>query len=323
MVDVLSQILRLEDNDQAQALSGKRDEHLRLLEEAFGVKIVARGLDLIISGPEEAVAKAKNALQNMAGLGSSLTNHDVYYAIKMSDNGESAPLQELNAGIVVVTHRGHRIRPKTAGQRRYISAMATHDIVFSIGPAGTGKTYLAMAQAVASLKKKEVERLVLTRPAVEAGEHLGFLPGDLQDKVDPYLRPLYDALFDILGHETFAKYREKGIIEIAPLAYMRGRTLDASFIILDEAQNCTPEQMKMFLTRLGFGSKAVITGDITQVDLPKEKTSGLIEVQGILRGVEGISFCFLDETDVVRHPLVQRIIQAYEAHDQEVGKLQS
>ena len=185
------------------------------------------------------------------------------------------------------------------------------------------KTYLAMAQAVASLKKKEVERLVLTRPAVEAGEHLGFLPGDLQDKVDPYLRPLYDALFDILGHETFAKYREKGIIEIAPLAYMRGRTLDASFIILDEAQNCTPEQMKMFLTRLGFGSKAVITGDITQVDLPKEKTSGLIEVQGILRGVEGISFCFLDETDVVRHPLVQRIIQAYEAHDQEVGKLQS
>lgn len=323
MVDVLSQILRLEDNDQAQALSGKRDEHLRLLEEAFGVKIVARGLDLIISGPEEAVAKAKNALQNMAGLGSSLTNHDVYYAIKMSDNGESAPLQELNAGIVVVTHRGHRIRPKTAGQRRYISAMATHDIVFSIGPAGTGKTYLAMAQAVASLKKKEVERLVLTRPAVEAGEHLGFLPGDLQDKVDPYLRPLYDALFDILGHETYSKYREKGIIEIAPLAYMRGRTLDASFIILDEAQNCTPEQMKMFLTRLGFGSKAVITGDITQVDLPKDKRSGLIEVQSILRSVDGISFCVLDETDVVRHPLVQRIIQAYEAHHGDAGKSQS
>jgi len=182
---------------------------------------------------------------------------------------------------------------------------------------------LAMAQAVATLKKKEVERLILTRPAVEAGEHLGFLPGDLQDKVDPYLRPLYDALFDILGHETYAKYREKGIIEIAPLAYMRGRTLDASFIILDEAQNCTPAQMKMFLTRLGFGSKAVITGDITQVDLPKDKTSGLIEVQKILKGVEGISFCFLDETDVVRHPLVQRIIQAYDAHDQETSKQQS
>lgn len=318
----MSQILRLRDNDQAQALSGKRDEYLRLLEEAFDVKIVARGLDLIISGPDEAVAKVKVALESMAELGSSLTNHDVYYAIKMSNNGGSAP-QDLNSGLVVVTHRGHRIRPKTAGQKRYIAAMASHDIVFSIGPAGTGKTYLAMAHAVACLKRKEVERLILTRPAVEAGEHLGFLPGDLQDKVDPYLRPLYDALFDILGHDTYSKYREKGIIEIAPLAYMRGRTLDDSFIILDEAQNCTPEQMKMFLTRLGFGSKAVITGDITQVDLPKDKTSGLIEVQRILRGVEGIAFCSLGEADVVRHPLVQRIIKAYEAHDEGAGKLQS
>jgi len=303
-------------------LSGKRDEYLKLLEEAFDVKIVARGLDLIISGPDEAVAKVKVALESMAELGSSLTNHDVYYAIKMSNNGGSAP-QDLNSGLVVVTHRGHRIRPKTAGQKRYIAAMASHDIVFSIGPAGTGKTYLAMAHAVACLKRKEVERLILTRPAVEAGEHLGFLPGDLQDKVDPYLRPLYDALFDILGHDTYSKYREKGIIEIAPLAYMRGRTLDDSFIILDEAQNCTPEQMKMFLTRLGFGSKAVITGDITQVDLPKDKTSGLIEVQRILRGVEGIAFCSLGEADVVRHPLVQRIIKAYEAHDEGAGKLQS
>lgn len=318
----MSQILRLRDNDQAQALSGKRDEYLKLLEEAFDVKIVARGLDLIISGPDEAVAKVKVALESMAELGSSLTNHDVYYAIKMSNNGGSAP-QDLNSGLVVVTHRGHRIRPKTAGQKRYIAAMASHDIVFSIGPAGTGKTYLAMAHAVACLKRKEVERLILTRPAVEAGEHLGFLPGDLQDKVDPYLRPLYDALFDILGHDTYSKYREKGIIEIAPLAYMRGRTLDDSFIILDEAQNCTPEQMKMFLTRLGFGSKAVITGDITQVDLPKDKTSGLIEVQRILRGVEGIAFCSLGEADVVRHPLVQRIIKAYEAHDERAGKLQS
>lgn len=318
----MSQILRLRDNDQAQALSGKRDEYLKLLEEAFDVKIVARGLDLIINGPDEAVAKVKVALESMAELGSSLTNHDVYYAIKMSNNGGSAP-QDLNSGLVVVTHRGHRIRPKTAGQKRYIAAMASHDIVFSIGPAGTGKTYLAMAHAVACLKRKEVERLILTRPAVEAGEHLGFLPGDLQDKVDPYLRPLYDALFDILGHDTYSKYREKGIIEIAPLAYMRGRTLDDSFIILDEAQNCTPEQMKMFLTRLGFGSKAVITGDITQVDLPKDKTSGLIEVQRILRGVEGIAFCSLGEADVVRHPLVQRIIKAYEAHDEGAGKLQS
>lgn len=318
----MSQILRLRDNDQAQALSGKRDEYLKLLEEAFDVKIVARGLDLIINGSDEAVAKVKVALESMAELGSSLTNHDVYYAIKMSNNGGSAP-QDLNSGLVVVTHRGHRIRPKTAGQKRYIAAMASHDIVFSIGPAGTGKTYLAMAHAVACLKRKEVERLILTRPAVEAGEHLGFLPGDLQDKVDPYLRPLYDALFDILGHDTYSKYREKGIIEIAPLAYMRGRTLDDSFIILDEAQNCTPEQMKMFLTRLGFGSKAVITGDITQVDLPKDKTSGLIEVQRILRGVEGIAFCSLGEADVVRHPLVQRIIKAYEAHDEGAGKLQS
>ncbi|HHT42339.1 MAG TPA: PhoH family protein [Firmicutes bacterium] len=322
MVDVLSQILRLRDNDQAQALSGKADEYLRLLEEAFGVKIAARGLELIISGSDEAVAKTKHALQNMAGLGSSITNHDVYYAIKLSANGDFTPLHELNSGVVVVTHRGQKIRPKTAGQRRYITSIANHDIVFGIGPAGTGKTYLAMAQAVASLKRKEVERLILTRPAVEAGEHLGFLPGDLQDKVDPYLRPLYDALFDILGHETYSKYREKGIIEVAPLAYMRGRTLDDSFIILDEAQNCTPEQMKMFLTRLGFGSKAVVTGDITQVDLPRGKASGLVKIQKILKGVEGISFCFLDEADVVRHPLVQRIIQAYEAHDHKVSKSQ-
>jgi phosphate starvation-inducible PhoH-like protein len=314
--------LRLRDNDQAQALSGKADEYLRLLEEAFGVKIAARGLELIISGSDEAVAKTKHALQNMAGLGSSITNHDVYYAIKLSANGDFTPLHELNSGVVVVTHRGQKIRPKTAGQRRYITSIANHDIVFGIGPAGTGKTYLAMAQAVASLKRKEVERLILTRPAVEAGEHLGFLPGDLQDKVDPYLRPLYDALFDILGHETYSKYREKGIIEVAPLAYMRGRTLDDSFIILDEAQNCTPEQMKMFLTRLGFGSKAVVTGDITQVDLPRGKASGLVKIQKILKGVEGISFCFLDEADVVRHPLVQRIIQAYEAHDHKVSKSQ-
>ena len=311
----MSQILRLRDNDQAQALSGKRDEYLRLLEAAFDVKIVPRGLDLLISGPDEGINKTKKALQNMAGLGSNLTNHDVYYAIKLIDNGDATALNELSSGVVVTTHRGQKIRAKTSGQRRYINAIARNDIVFGIGPAGTGKTYLAMAEAVASLKKKEVDRLILTRPAVEAGEHLGFLPGDLQDKVDPYLRPLYDALFNILGQETYLKYREKGIIEVAPLAYMRGRTLDDSFIILDEAQNCTPEQMKMFLTRLGFGSKAVITGDITQVDLPRGKASGLILIQKILKDVEGIGFCYLDESDVVRHPLVQRIIQAYESYD--------
>jgi phosphate starvation-inducible PhoH-like protein len=251
----------------------------------------------------------------MASLGTDLTSHDVYYAIKLSENGDSTALNELSAGIVVTTHRGKIIRPKTSGQRRYIGTISRSDVVFGIGPAGTGKTYLAMAAAIASLKKKEVERVILTRPAVEAGEHLGFLPGDLQDKVDPYLRPLYDALYDILGQETYVKYREKGIIEIAPLAYMRGRTLDDSFIILDEAQNCTPEQMKMFLTRLGFGSKAVITGDITQVDLPRGKTSGLIQIQKVLKGVEGIGFCYLHESDVVRHPLVQRIIQAYDVYD--------
>lgn len=315
MVDALSQILRLRDNEHAQAVSGKRDENLRLVEAAFDVKIVPRGLDLLISGSDEAVAKTKKALTNMAGLGTDLTSHDVYYAIKLSENGDPTALNELSAGIVVTTHRGKVIRPKTSGQRRYIGTISRSDIVFGIGPAGTGKTYLAMAAAIASLKKKEVERVILTRPAVEAGEHLGFLPGDLQDKVDPYLRPLYDALYDILGQETYVKYREKGIIEIAPLAYMRGRTLDDSFIILDEAQNCTPEQMKMFLTRLGFGSKAVITGDITQVDLPRGKTSGLIQIQKVLKGVEGIGFCYLHESDVVRHPLVQRIIQAYDVYD--------
>lgn len=315
MVDALTQILRLRDNEHAQAVSGMRDEYLRLVEAAFGVKIVPRGLDLLISGSDEAVVKTKKALTNMAGLGANLTSHDVYYAIKLSENGESTDLTELSAGNVVTTHRGKTIRPKTSGQRHYIDTISRNDIVFAIGPAGTGKTYLAMAAAVASLKKKEVERLILTRPAVEAGEHLGFLPGDLQDKVDPYLRPLYDALYDILGQETYVKYREKGIIEVAPLAYMRGRTLDDSFIILDEAQNCTPEQMKMFLTRLGFGSKAVITGDITQVDLPRGKTSGLIQIQKILKGLDGIGFCYLNESDVVRHPLVQRIIEAYDLFD--------
>ena len=315
MVDALSQILRLRDNEQAQAVSGKRDENLRLVEAAFGVKIVPRGLDLLISGSDDGVAKTKKALTNMAGLGASLTSHDVYYAIKLSENGDSTVLNELSSGVVVSTHKGKIIRPKTSGQRRYIGTISRSDVVFGIGPAGTGKTYLAMAVAIASLKKKEVERVILTRPAVEAGEHLGFLPGDLQDKVDPYLRPLYDALYDILGQETYLKYREKGIIEIAPLAYMRGRTLDDSFIILDEAQNCTPAQMKMFLTRLGFGSKAVITGDITQVDLPRGKTSGLVQIQKVLKGVEGIGFCYLHESDVVRHPLVQRIIQAYDVYD--------
>ncbi|NLJ80329.1 MAG: PhoH family protein [Firmicutes bacterium] len=316
MVKGLSQILRLQDNEQAQVVSGKRDENLRLVESAFNVRIIPRGLEFLISGSEDEVSKAKQVLENIASLGPHLTSHDVYYAIKLSENGDSIALYEISEEVVVTTHRGRQIRPKTAGQRRYVETIAANDIVFGIGPAGTGKTYLAMAMAVAALKKKEIERIILTRPAVEAGEHLGFLPGDLQDKVDPYLRPLYDALFDILGQEAYQKHREKGIIEIAPLAYMRGRTLDDCFVILDEAQNSTPEQMKMFLTRLGFGSQAVVTGDITQVDLPSGKKSGLIKIQKILKKVEGIGFCYLHESDVVRHPLVQRIVQAYDAYEE-------
>lgn len=316
----MSQTLRLRDNEQAQIVSGKHDENLRLVESALNVKIVPRGLDLLINGSDDAVEKACRVLQNIAALGNNLTSHDVYYAIQLVENGETTTIKDISAGTVVVTHRGRQIRPKTTGQKKYVDAILQNDIVFGVGPAGTGKTYLAMAAAIAALKKKEVERIVLTRPAVEAGEHLGFLPGDLQDKVDPYLRPLYDALYDILGQEAYQKYREKGIIEVAPLAYMRGRTLDDSFIILDEAQNSTPEQMKMFLTRLGFGSQAVVTGDITQVDLPKGKFSGLVIVQKILKDVEGIEFCYLHESDVVRHPLVQRIIQAYDAYGREAEK---
>ena len=238
------------------------------------------------------------------------------YALELAERGQEQALTELESDVIQVTCRGKKITPRTTGQRRYVQAVRENGIVFCIGPAGTGKTYLAMAMAVAELKAKRVGRIILTRPAVEAGERLGFLPGDLQDKVDPYLRPLYDALYDILGAEIYEKYSEKGIIEVAPLAYMRGRTLDDSFIILDEAQNTTPEQMKMFLTRMGFGSKMIITGDITQVDLPRDKSSGLQQVQGILRDVEGIEFVYLDNRDVVRHELVQRIIKAYDLFEQ-------
>src|SRR5690554_5965487 len=255
MVDALTQILRLQDNEHAQAVSGMRDEYLRLVEAAFDVKIVPRGLDLLISGSDEAVVKTKKALSNMAGLGTNLTSHDVYYAIKLSENGESTDLTELSAGNVVTTHRGKTIRPKTSGQRHYIDTISRNDIVFAIGPAGTGKTYLAMAAAVASLKKKEVERLILTRPAVEAGEHLGFLPGDLQDKVDPYLRPLYDALYDILGQETYVKYREKGIIEVAPLAYMRGRTLRSEERRVGKGRSCQLARHRRLSTKDSRGGR--------------------------------------------------------------------
>lgn len=297
---------------------GSQDENLRAMERALGVQIVSRGSEVQISGAPGKTERVVALLDTLAGLaagGHQLSPQDVLYAIGLAKEGKEDRLGDIFSDVLTLTSRGKAIRPKTLGQRRYVEAMRRDSLVFCIGPAGTGKTYLAMAQAIETFKKRSISRLVLTRPAVEAGEKLGFLPGDLQDKVDPYLRPLYDALYDILGVESFEKYMSRGMIEVAPLAYMRGRTLDDSFVILDEAQNTTPEQMKMFLTRLGFGSRAVVTGDITQIDLPPERFSGLEEVRRILPGVEGLSFVQLDEADVVRHPLVQAIIKAYEAYE--------
>lgn len=307
-------------NEEAMGLFGEQDRYLKMVESAFPVRVVTRGEDLVVSGNESDVARVSVLFDRLLAVmrgGTSLTEQHVVYAIAMTDKGEIGSLTEVFSDIIIVTARGKQIKPKTIGQKTYVEAMRRNGIAFGIGPAGTGKTYLAMAMAVAALKNREVNRIVLTRPAVEAGEKLGFLPGDLQEKVDPYLRPLYDALFDILGVENFDKHMSRGVIEIAPLAYMRGRTLDDSFVILDEAQNTTPEQMKMFLTRLGYGSKAVITGDVTQVDLPKDQVSGLQLVRDILRDIDGIAFCYLSEHDVVRHPLVQKIIAAYDRYDKE------
>ncbi len=303
------------DNGLAQTLFGRLDLHLRLIEEGLGVHIVARGNEVQVSGPAERVTQALAVLDDLArsaGDGRELTDQEVRYAVDLAKEGQMVQLSQIEQDVIQVSARGKPIVPRTAGQKAYVDAIRRHGIVFGIGPAGTGKTYLAMAMAVTALRQRQVSRLILTRPAVEAGEKLGFLPGDLQEKVDPYLRPLYDALYDILGIETFQRYMEKGVIEVAPLAYMRGRTLDDAFIILDEAQNTTPEQMKMFLTRMGFGSKVVVTGDLTQVDLPEGRESGLKQVRNVLAGVEGVAFVYLDDRDVVRHALVQRIIQAYE-----------
>ena len=297
---------------------GKLDENIGLIEKELDVSIKSKNDKIFICGEEEKVEDASLLLNNLietAKKQNSLSLSDVRYSISLIKNNEKRPVSELLKDTVVYTSMGKPIRAKTLGQKRYIDSINNNDIVFGIGPAGTGKTYLAMAAAVRAFKSKEVNRIILTRPAVEAGENLGFLPGNLQNKVDPYLRPLYDALFEILGHDTYNNLFEKGLIEVAPLAYMRGRTLDSAFVILDEAQNTTNEQMKMFLTRLGYGSKAIITGDVTQIDLPRGKQSGLKTVLRILAGVKGIGITYLNKNDIVRHPLVQRIIDAYEKYE--------
>jgi len=305
------------DVDLAQLL-GRNDDHLRTLETEFDVRIVARGHEVMLKGDERQVHKAERALTQLADVvrsGAPVRAVEVRAAVRMLADDDGVDLKDVFSDAIAVPSRKKWITPKTVGQKRYVEAIRRHDMVFGIGPAGTGKSFLAVAMAVNALMKREVARIVLTRPAVEAGERLGFLPGDLYEKVHPYLRPLYDALYDMLETEKVGALMDKGAIEIAPLAYMRGRTLNDAFIILDEAQNTTPEQMKMFLTRLGFNSKMVVTGDVTQVDLPASRGSGLIEVQTVLRGVQGVDFVYFDEHDVVRHQLVSAIIRAYGVHD--------
>ncbi len=305
--------------EHAMNLFGSFDENIHIVEDAFNVKVISRDDEIRVVGYSEGVLKAKTVLQRLMSLaaqGDVITKQNVSYLVQLANEEQLDKVKDFNADYICLTARGKQIKSKTHGQKIYVDAIKNNDIVFGIGPAGTGKTFLAVAMAVTAFRNKVVNRIVLTRPAVEAGEKLGFLPGDLQNKVDPYLRPLYDALYEMMGFETYQKYLEKGMIEIAPLAYMRGRTLDDSFIILDEAQNTTQEQMKMFLTRIGFGSKAVITGDITQIDLPGDKKSGLKVVMKILKDIKGISFVHLTDRDVVRHELVQKIIQAYERYDQ-------
>lgn len=314
--------LVLRDNEEARAVFGPQSLHIRLLREQMGCQLRDRGNEVTVDGDPELVARTMQLLEALIALtrkGHVVTERDVIYAMNLEQNGDLPELLSLYSEELAVSFRGKPIRVKTLGQRAYIEAIRKSDIVFGVGPAGTGKTYLAVVLAHLALRRGEVKRIVLTRPAVEAGENLGFLPGDLQEKVDPYLRPLYDALQDVMGAEQMARSLERGLIEVAPLAYMRGRTLEDAFVILDEAQNSTPEQMKMFLTRLGFGSRMVITGDVTQIDLPRGKRSGLREALRILAGVEGIAFIVLEEADVVRHPLVARMVRAY-ARDEEIGQ---
>lgn len=316
---MFEQVINVDRLDQAVSLFGSFDQNVKLIEDEYAVNVVSRGSDLKVTGEPENVSSAVRAISGLFTLinkGETLNEQNVRYVISLVNEGNEDKLASISADCICITAKGRPLKPKTLGQKKYIEAIRDNTIVFGIGPAGTGKTYLAVAMAVTAFRAKEVNRIILTRPAVEAGEKLGFLPGDLQQKVDPYLRPLYDALFDMLGVESFQKYQERGNIEVAPLAYMRGRTLDDSFIILDEAQNTTPEQMKMFLTRLGFNSKIVVTGDVTQIDLPDGKRSGLIEATRILRNIKDIAQIEFNEKDVVRHKLVQDIVKAYEKYEE-------
>lgn len=316
---MIEKTMTVDRMEQIISVFGSFDRNIHIIENELGVKVIDRESELHISGEDENVMYAEKAISGLltlAAKGENIDEQKVRYIINLVRAGAESKIEQMAGDVICITSKGRPVKAKTVGQKEYVDAIKNNTITLGIGPAGTGKTYLAVAAAVASFRNKEVNRIILTRPAVEAGERLGFLPGDLQSKVDPYLRPLYDALFEMLGTETYSKYLERGNIEVAPLAYMRGRTLDDSFIILDEAQNTSKEQMKMFLTRIGFGSKVVITGDITQIDLPSGKQqSGLKEAMNILRGIEDIKICILTVSDVVRHVLVQRIIDAYEKVD--------
>lgn len=312
------EVMEVESVDRFMALFGVRDENVGLLKQELGVEVFARGTELTISGEEDKVHLARLVMDKLLGIlerGEPVDRTRIRYAIELAKEGNADRIEEIMRDVIAITYKGKQVKCKTLGQRQYVEAMKKNTCVFAVGPAGTGKTYLAIAQAVVALKNKDVERIILTRPAVEAGEKLGFLPGDLAQKVDPYLRPLYDALHDMMGVESYQRMVERGTVEVAPLAYMRGRTLNDAFIILDEAQNTTSEQMKMFLTRMGMGSRMVITGDVTQIDLPGGKKSGLVEALEVLKGINDIGIVTLSHRDVVRHELVQAIVKAYERFD--------